>query len=141
VKRWLLLLLIASPCAAAPVVPSFRTGTMTSRTESTLVTVEQIRSVDFNPGYTYAVTGTGVSAADGQIAPGATTTQTQTIDGVDTRWTGLDMSQRPGWQQTSTTQPFQYTEHYSGPGLANITTINRTQTLESITESTSVFGP
>ena len=114
---------------------------MTSRTESTLVTVEQIRSVDFNPGYTYAVTGTGVSAADGQIAPGATTTQTQTIDGVDTRWTGLDMSQRPSWQQTSTTQPFQYTEHYSGPGLANITTINRTQTLESITESTSVFGP
>ena len=134
-----LLLLLAGPAVAVPVTPNFRTGTQTTHTESTTVVVESIRSIDFATGYTYSVSGTGVTS-DGPLIPQATTPQTVNIDGVSSQWQGLPLSSKPTYQQQTQGASFQLTEHYSGPGLQTITTIDRTTTVQSITDSTSVFG-
>ncbi len=86
--RWLLLLLVLqAPAVAMPVVPNFRTGTMTSRTESTTQVTETIRSVDYATGYTYSASGSGFQHSGTSIPPGAGPVQTQTLDGVTTPWT------------------------------------------------------
>ena len=134
-----LLLLLAGPAVAVPVTPNFRTGTQTTHTESTTVVVESIRSIDFATGYTYSVSGTGVTS-DGPLIPQATTPQTVNIDGVSSQWQGLPLTSKPTYQQQTQGQSFQLNEHYSGPGMQRMTFIDRTTTVQSITDSTSVFG-
>jgi len=69
--RWLIALLVLSaPVQAMPVVPNFRTGTMTSRTESTTQVTESIRSVDFATGYTYSASGLTSSTQELQFSLG-----------------------------------------------------------------------
>ena len=68
------------------------------------------------------------------------TAQTQTLNGTTSSWTGLDIGNKPNWTQTVTGQPFQFTEHYVAPGLQTHTLINRTQTIQSVTTSTSIFS-
>ena len=46
---------------AVPVVPNFTQGSLTSRTETTQKITETINSVDFNTGYQYSVTGSGIT--------------------------------------------------------------------------------
>ena len=46
---------------AVPVVPNFQQGQMTTHTETTSEVVEVINSMDYNTGYTYSVSGHGVS--------------------------------------------------------------------------------
>jgi hypothetical protein len=134
------LLLLAGPAAAIPVVPQFRTGTQTSNTRSTTQVVENIKSVDFATGYTYSVSGSGVTSS-GALIPQAATTQSVTMEGVQSQWQGLPLSSKPTYQQQTQGAAFQLTEHYSGPGLQTITTITRQVTTETVTDSTSVFGP
>jgi len=140
--RWLLTLLVLSaPVHAMPVVPNFRTGTMTSRTESTTQITETIRSVDFATGYTYSASGTNVQHSGTSILPSAGTVQTQTVDGVTSSWTGLALDEKPAWSMTNQGASFQFVESYSGPGLSTVTEIQRTTVVESVTDTTSVFGP
>ena len=136
----LILLLLAGPAAAVPVVPNFTTGTMTSTTRSTTSMVENIKSVDFATGYTYSVSGTGVSS-DGALIPQGTTSQSVNVDGVVSQWQGLPLQSKPVYQQQTQGGAFSLTEHYSAPGVQTITTIQRTITTETITDSTSIFGP
>ena len=121
---------------AVPVVPNFTQGSLTSRTETTQKITETINSVDFNTGYQYSVTGSGITA-DGELSPG-TGTNNVTIDGVTSRWTGI--TERPTFRQTTPGGAFQFTETYSGPGLQNQTIINRTTEVTSVTDSTSIFS-
>jgi hypothetical protein len=140
--RWLaVVLLLATPAAAVPVVPNFRTGTMTSRTESTTQMTEQIRSVNYATGYTYSASGTNVQHSGSSIVPGASETQTQTIDGVTSSWTGLELQNKPNWSIVNSGGSFSFVEHYSGPGLEAVTEITRTTVVESVTDTVSVFGP
>ena len=140
--RWLaVVLLLATPTAAVPVVPNFRTGTMTSRTESTTQMTEQIRSVNYATGYTYSASGTNVQHSGSSIVPGASETQTQTIDGVTSSWTGLELQNKPNWSIVNPGGSFSFVEHYSGPGLEAVTEITRTTVVESVTDTVSVFGP
>ena len=140
--RWLaVVLLLATPAAAVPVVPNFRTGTMTSRTESTTQMTEQIRSVNYATGYTYSASGTNVQHSGSSIVPGASATQTQTIDGVTSSWTGLELQNKPNWSIVNPGGSFSFVEHYSGPGLEAVTEITRTTVVESVTDTVSVFGP
>ncbi len=140
--RWLLTLLVLSaPVQAMPVVPNFRTGTMTSRTESTTQVTETIRSVDFATGYTYSASGTNVQHSGTSMLPSAGTVQTQTVDGVTSSWTGLALDEKPAWSMTNQGASFQFVESYSGPGLQTVTEIQRTTVVESVTDTTSVFGP
>jgi len=134
------LLLFAGSASAVPVVPQFRTGQQTTNTRSTTQVVENIKSVDFATGYTYSVSGSGVSSS-GALIPQSSTTQNVTMEGVQSQWQGLPLSSKPTYQQQTQGASFQLTEHYSGPGLQTITTIQRTTTIETVTDSTSVFGP
>ena len=129
---------------AVPVVPNFTQGSMTSVTTQTVTTSETINSMDYATGWTYSVSGSGVELESGStnVAPDVTSTQTNTVDGVTTTWTGLDLSQnnKPNWVQTNPGSAFQFTEHYSGPGLQTHTIIQRETTVQSVTESTSIFS-
>ena len=128
---------------AVPVVPNFTQGSMTSVTTQTVTTNETINSMDYATGWTYSVSGTGVQVEEGTtISPDVTTTQTNTNNGVTSTWTGLDLStqNKPNWKQTEAGAAFQFTEHYSGPGLQTHTIIQRETTIQSVTESTSIFS-
>ena len=132
-----------NPVIAVPVVPNFTQGSMTSHTETTSTVVETINSMDYATGWTYSVSGSGVELEAGStnVAPDATTTQNNTINGVTSTWTGLDLStqQKPNFVQTTPGAAFQFTEHYAGPGLQTHTIIQRTQTVTSVTDTTSIF--
>ena len=133
----------ARTAIAVPVVPNFTQGSMTSVTTQTVTTSETINSMDYATGWTYSVSGSGVEVEEGTtISPDVTTTQTNTNNGVTSTWTGLDLSanNKPNWVQSTPGGAFQFTEHYSGPGLQTHTIIQRETTVQSVTESTSIFS-
>ena len=121
---------------AVPVVPNFTQGSMSSHTETSQTITETINSMDYNTGYQYSVTGSGISAS-GNLSPG-TGKNNATIDGVTSSWTGIES--RPTFTQTTPGAAFQFTETYQGPGLSNQTIIQRETTIESVTETTSIFS-
>ena len=143
-KRILTVLLLLSSAGAAravPVVPNFTQGTMTSNTTTTSTVTETINSMDYNTGWQYVVTGTNVEAS-GSLTPtgsGSTNNTSITLDGVTSQWTGLNLNQRPEYNMTTPGAAFQFTESYQGPGLSNHTIIQRTTTINSVTDTTSTF--
>ena len=133
----------ARTATAVPVVPNFTQGSMTSVTTQTVTTSETINSMDYATGWTYSVSGSGIQVEEGTtISPDVTTTTTNTNNGVNTTWTGLDLSEnnKPNWKLKEQGNAFQFTEHYSGPGLQTHTVIQRDTTVQSVTESTSIFS-
>ena len=140
-KRYLPLLLILNTpqILAVPVVPNFSSGTMSAVTRTTQNVTETIVSTDFNTGHTYAISGTNLAIDGATLSPPPEQTS-QTINGVSYTWTGADLSNKPNVTIANPGQAFQYVESYIGPGLSNMTTINRTTVLESVTETTSVFS-
>ena len=128
--------LTAASAQAVPVVPNFTQGSMTSHTETTQKITETINSMDYNTGYQYSATGSGVTA-NGNLSPG-TGTNNVTIDGVTSTWTGI--STKPQFTQTTPGAAFQFTETYQGPGLSNHTIIERVTEVQSITDTTSIFS-
>ena len=139
-KRLLpLLLLISSPAYSVPVVPNFSQGSMTSTTRTVSTVVENIVSHDYNTGHQYSLNGSNLTISGSTISPDSASV-TGTINGQSQSWTGLDLSTKPNVTITNGGQAFQYVETYRGPGLSNVTTINRTTNIESTTETTSVFS-
>ena len=110
----LLLLVVHGVAAKSAVTPSFTTGTVTSRTESTQTINENIIQTDLQTGYTYTVSGTNINIPSN---PGPTSTYTQVTPGAAT----------------------QFSETYFGPGVSRVTEIERTTTTTSVTDSLSVF--
>ena len=126
---------------AVPVVPNFTQGSMTSNTTTTSTVTETINSMDYNTGWQYSVTGSGV-VADGELTPTGTgsISNTQiTLDGVTSTWNGLNLEERPNFTITTPGSAFQFSESYMGPGLSNHTIIQRSTTIESVTNTTSTF--
>ena len=126
---------------AVPVVPNFTQGSMTSNTTTTSTVTETINSMDYNTGWQYSVTGSGV-VADGELTPTGTgsISNTQiTLDGVTSTWNGLNLEERPNFTMQTPGGAFQFTETYHGPGLSNHTIIQRTTTIQSVTDTTSTF--
>ena len=130
------MVLLGTPLYAVPVVPNFTQGSMTSHTETTSKVTETINSMDYNTGYQYSVTGSGISAS-GSLSP-STSTSTSNINGVTSTWTGL--GSRPTFTQTTPGAAFQFTETYQGPGLSNQTIIQRTTEIKSVSDTTSIFS-
>jgi len=126
---------LVQPAYSVPIVPNFTQGSMTSHTETTSTVTETINSIDYNTGYQYTVTGSGITAS-GNLSPG-TGANNVTIEGVTSSWTGVNS--RPTFTQTTPGAAFQFTETYQGPGLSNQTIIQRTTTIESVTDVTSIF--
>jgi len=137
---FLLLLCLAAPASAVPVVPNFTQGTMTQTTETTSTVTETINSMDYSTGWTYSVSGTNVQHDGTSMTPDTGSAQTNTLNGVTSSWTGLDVTNKPNWTQTNVGDPFQFTEHYVAPGLQTHTIIQRNQTIQSVTTSTSIFS-
>lgn len=127
---------LVQPAHSVPVVPNFTQGSMTSHTETTSTVTETINSIDYNTGYQYSATGSGVTA-NGNLSPG-TGAVNVTIDGVTSSWTGV--TSKPQFVQTNPGAAFQFTETYSGPGMSNQTIIQRETTVTSITDTTSIFS-
>ena len=144
-KRILTVLLLLSgnvgAARAVPVVPNFTQGSMTSHTETTSTVTETINSMDYNTGWQYVVTGTNVES-NGNLTPtGADSINaTQvTLDGVTSTWNGLNLQDRPEFSIVTPGAAFQFTESYQGPGLSNHTVIQRSTTINSVTDTTSTF--
>ena len=144
-KRILTVLLLLSGSTgvarAVPVVPNFTQGSMTSHTETTSTVTETINSMDYNTGWQYVVTGTNVES-NGNLTPtGADSINaTQvTLDGVTSTWNGLNLTERPYFSIVTPGAAFQFTESYQGPGLSNHTVIQRSTTINSVTDTTSTF--
>ena len=127
---------LVQPAYSVPVVPNFTQGSMTSHTETTQTITETINSMDYNTGYQYSATGSGVTV-NGNLSPGTGATNV-TIDGVTSSWTG--MTSKPQYTQKVPGEAFQFTETYQGPGLSNHTIIQRTTEVTSVTDTTSIFS-
>ena len=143
-KRILTVLLLLSGTGAAravPVVPNFTQGSMTSHTETTSTVTETINSMDYNTGWQYVVPGTNVES-NGNLTPTGTGSINATqvsLDGVTSTWNGLNLQDRPEFSIVTPGAPFQFTESYQGPGLSNHTVIQRSTTINSLTDTTSTF--
>ena len=135
-----LIALIPQSVGAVPVVPNFTQGSMTSNTETTSTVTETINSMSYDTGYQHVITGTNISHDGNTISSPTTTGNSNTLNGVTSTWTGLDLQQKPNFTITNPGQAFQFTETYSGPGLKNHTIINRTTTIQSVTNTTSTFS-
>jgi len=139
-NKFKLFLLVATagainPVIAVPVVPNFTQGSMTTHTETTSTVKETINSMDYNTGYQFSVTGNGITTTD-NLSP-TTTSSNVTIEGVNSTWTGVGST--PTFTQTTPGAAFQYTETMMGPGLTNHTIIQRETTVQSVTDTTSIF--
>ena len=132
---------LAIPANAVPVVPNFSSGQLTQTTTSRSVISESIVSEDYATGWQYTVTGTGINLDGASIEPGAIiNTNTTSASGITTKWTGLDVNNKPDWTLTQPGGSFQFQSSYSGPGLQNRTTITRTIETDTTIESVSVFS-
>ena len=127
---------LLQPAYSVPVVPNFTQGFNDGHTETTSKVTETINSMDYNTGYQYSVSGSGVEPIGGNISP--TTGQSNvTINGVNSTWTGATST--PNFKQTTPGAAFQFTETYSELGLSNHTIIQRETTVTSVTDTTSIF--
>ena len=125
---------------SVPVVPNFTQGSMTSNTETTSTVAETINSMNYDTGYQYVITGTNISHDGDTISAPNSTGNSNTLNGVTSTWTNLDLNNKPNFSITTPGQAFQFTESYSGPGLSNHTIIQRTTTINSVTNTTSTFS-
>ncbi len=134
-KLFLVAFLLGSPAMAVHVVSNCTQESITSHTETTQKITETINSMDYNTGYQYSATGSGVTV-NGNLSPGTGSVNVN-INGVTSSWTGA--TSKPVFSQTTTGAPFQFTETYRGPGLSNHTIIQRTTEVRSVTDTTSIF--
>ena len=98
----------------ANTTPMFTTGTSNSRTTSTQTITETFVIVEYTTGQSYTMSGTNI-AWDGPPRPGA------------------------NYHQIDPSQPFQFTETLLEPGISKETNLVRTTTIDSVTNTTSVF--
>ncbi len=133
-------LLATAAAVAIPVVPNFQQGVLSSTTKTTSKVVEVINSYEYRTGYEYSASGTNIAPVGGAIAPASLTTTTNTLNGVSSRWTGLDPASKPVWNIVDQGASFQFVETLQGPGLTNHTLITRETDIESLTETTSTFS-
>ena len=132
--------LLPAAVRAVPVIPNFTQGSMTSHTETTSTVVETINSMDYNTGFTYSVSGHGIEVDGGSdITPPDHTTTTNAINGVNSTWTNLDLDSKPHFKLSTPGASFSMVESYTGAGLMNHTVIQRTTTVTSVNDTTSIF--
>ena len=97
---------------------------------------EAVQDLEVITGTFNAEYGNAMSGVVNQV----TKSGSNTIEGVTSTWTGMDLENKPNFTITNPGGAFQYTESYSGPGLATQTIIQRVTDLQSVTETTSTFS-
>jgi hypothetical protein len=140
-RLWLLVLLalpIRTP--AVPIVPQFRTGTSQTTSTSEQVINETITSHQYRTGYSYAASGHNIESETGYINPTPTTTNEQTVGGVNFHWTSPNLEAIPRWSIVNNGAAFSLQETLITPGLDTVTTITRQINTSTTTETTTTFG-
>ena len=131
---------LAAPKAkAVPVVPNWQQGTLKSTTTTKQKVNEVINSYQYRTGYELTVSGTNIEPVGGNLAPADLSVQTNSLNGVSSKWVGLDLQDKPTWQIVDPGASFQFVETVSGPGLTQHTIIQRDTDIESVTETLSTF--
>ena len=136
----LLLLLLPISAFAVPVVPQFRSGSSTTSSTSESVINETITSHQYRTGYSYAASGHNIKSETGYINPTPTTTNEQTVGGVNFSWTSPNLEAIPRWSINTDGAAFSIQETLITPGLDTITNISRTIQTSTTTETTTTFG-
>tara|TARA_R100000781_G_scaffold114326_1_gene84839 strand:- start:585 stop:1022 length:438 start_codon:yes stop_codon:yes gene_type:complete len=142
--RLIFLLFVLAPAAhSVPTVPTFSSGTLTSSQTTVSKITETIVSHDVNSGYQYSVSGTGVEPVNSDliISPVPKLLEEQKIEGTTFSYTSVDITpeNKPQWKLTTPGVSFNFSETLVSPGLANVTTIQREENIETMVESVSVF--
>ena len=136
----ILLLVLPIRALAVPVVPQFRSGSSTTSSTSESIINETITSHQYRTGYSYAASGHNIQSETGYINPIPTTTDEQTIGGVNFSWTSPNLEAIPRWGIVNDGAAFSIQETLITPGLDTITTISRTIQTSTTTETTTTFG-
>ena len=140
-RLWLLVLLILPVrTLAVPVVPQFRTGSSTTSSTSESIINETITSHQYRTGYSYSASGHNIKSETGYINPTPTTTNEQTVGGVNFNWTSPSLEAIPRWSINTDGAAFSLQETLITPGLDTSTTITRQITTSTTTETTTTFG-
>ena len=136
----ILLSLFSAPVYANSVIPNFQQGVLTQRSETKSTTVEDIKSFDIRNGYQLTIGGENVQSSTGNLAPAGWTKLDTTVQGVGTTYVSPNLNNKPTFSIVNEGQSFQYFETLETPGITNYTHIQRTQTLENITDTLSTFS-
>ena len=140
-RLWLLVLLVLPVrTLAVPVVPQFRTGSSTTSSTSESIINETITSHQYRTGYSYSASGHNIKSETGYINPTPTTTNEQTVGGVNFSWTSPNLEAIPRWSIYTDGAAFSLQETLITPGLDTVTTITRTINSSTTTETTTTFG-
>ena len=140
-RLWLLVLLaLPIRTLAVPIVPQFRTGTSQTTSTSEQVINETITSHQYRTGYSYSASGHNIDSEPGYINPTPTTTNEQTVGGVNFHWTSPNLEAIPRWGIVNNGAAFSLQETLLTPGLDTVTTITRTINTSTTTETTTTFG-
>jgi len=138
--RYLLLIaFISVPAQAIPVIPSFNSGSTTSRTESKQNTTELIEQWTYSTGYEYSIGGSNLNI-QGDLLPATVTTGTHVVDGITTTHHGIDLNTKPTVTMHTQGAATNLIESYHGAGLKSFTRITRDIITESVTETMSTFS-
>ena len=139
--RFILLLSFFSvPVYAQNVIPNFQQGVLTQRSETKSTTVEDIKSFDIRNGYQLTIGGENVQSSTGNVAPTGWTKLDTTVQGVGTTYVSPNLDNKPTFSIVNEGESFMYYETLETPGITNYTHIQRTQTLENITDTLSTFS-
>ena len=137
--RYLLLIaFIFVPAQAVPVIPSFNSGSTTSRTESKQNTTELIEQWTYSTGYEYSIGGSNLNI-QGDLLPATVTTGTHVVDGITTTHHGIDLNTNPTVTMHTQGAATNLVESYHGAWLKSFTRITRDIITESVTETMSTF--
>ena len=140
-RLWLLVLLtLPIRTLAVPVVPQFRTGSSTTSSTSESIINETITSHQYRTGYSYSASGHNIKSETGYINPTPTTTNEQTVGGVNFNWTSPNLEAIPRWSISNDGAAFSIQETQITPGLDTVTSITRQITTSTTTETTTTFG-
>ena len=96
--KYLTLIFFVSPAYAQTIIPSFNSAVSTSHSVTTNNLTENIKEYRYNSGYTYSVTGSGISCGNCDSISMPNATVTETVNGTTYEWTGLNLDQKPQWQ-------------------------------------------
>ena len=140
-RLWLLVLLVLPVrTLAVPVVPQFRSGSSQTSSTSESIINETITSHQYRTGYSYSASGHNIKSETGYINPTPTTTNEQTVGGVNFNWTSPNLEAIPRWSINTDGAAFSLQETLITPGLDTVTTITRTINSTTTTETTTTFG-
>ena len=97
-------------------------------------------SHQYRTGYSYSASGHNIESETGYINPTPTTTNQQTVGGVNFNWTSPNLETIPRWSIVNNGAAFSIQETLITPGLDTVTTITRQINTSTTTETTTTFG-